>query len=222
MKNYDYLVNIIKGLGFEIYLQDNSSKYFSAYRIIIPGMSEIGRVEEIPNIEGPFYYNFILYDCFSKKKITVEMIDHLVNFFAARSSLDKEIAINYPILSMKKNGKKSPRTKLFEYFNIEYLLLGKIEKSYQLLEKCNKYCSENDIYICLMIMERMVINGEVIINDKATIDSILGKLFDKKYIDQAYYALTNPKSIYELGYDINVNYFYNNRKELYNKLYGIK
>ena len=64
---FQQLKNLIEALNYTIYYQDNSSEAFQAFRIIIPGMSEIASPEDIPKARGMFDVNKHIKSLFESK-----------------------------------------------------------------------------------------------------------------------------------------------------------
>lgn len=219
---YDYLKRKIEILGFEIYLQDNSSDVFQAFRIIVPGMSEISQAERIPYAESVFITENKLKQFFEKKSTSTKELDEIVRYLEKNNGLNKEIGLYYPIVSVKMKGKRLPKFKMFELVNLEYLMKGDIKGSYQFLNKHLNFCKEDAVYLCLMLMENLVVESHFALQENDEIQNCVAMLFEADVRNAAYKLLTQPEELYEVECDIEKNYFFQNRRELYRKIYGNK
>lgn len=216
---YEYLMECIETLGFEVYFKDNSSDIFQAYRIIVPGMSEIADVQKMPYEQSIYAINKKIKHFYEKSNVKAKNVDELTDFIESCKGLNKEIGLSYPILSVKMNGKRLPKFKMFEVINLEYLLVGDLHSSYNFLSKHMELCKYNDIYTCLVLMEKMIIEGKVNIQDKDTLVDSLTRLFNEHICNTAYLLLSKPSELFEVECNIEDNYFFKNRKELFRKLY---
>lgn len=216
---FNYMVECIESLGYEIYYKDNSSDVFKAYRIIVPGMSEIADASKMQSVFTPFDVNKNIKKFYDKSEKTTEMINEFADFIEKSKGLNKEIGLNYPILSVRMSGKRIPKLRMFELINLEYLRKGDISGSYEFLARHVDLCKCDVIYSCLVLMEKMIIEEKNDISDKDFFMDSLTLLFDKQICSTAYMILSKPNELFSIECDMEDNYFYKNRKELYRKLH---
>ena len=216
---YEYLLKCIEKLGFEVFFIDNSSDIFQAYRIIVPGMSEIADINEMPNVHSLCVVNKNIKCFFDNPNIKSENIDQLAELLDEINGLNKDIGLTYPIISVKMYNKRLPKFKMFELINLEYLMIGDFYGSFNFLTNHINLCEVDETYLCLIVMEKMLIEDKIDIKDKDFLMEALVRLFDEKICNTTYMILSKPNEIFEVECSIEDNYFFENRKELFKKIY---
>jgi hypothetical protein len=101
-----------------------------------------------------------------------------------------------------------------------YLITGNIEDSYHFLTGHIDLCRHDPVYLCLMIMEKLILDGTVSMQDADPFQDYLKNVFEKNIQDIAFEILFHQKALFEVECDIEKNFFYQNRRSLYIKLYG--
>ena len=94
---FQQLKNLIEALNYTIYYQDNSSEAFQAFRIIIPGMSEIASPEDIPKARGMFDVNKHIKSLFESKSVSAKELNALAASLEKSNGLNKELGLHYPV-----------------------------------------------------------------------------------------------------------------------------
>ncbi|HWR44857.1 YcaO-like family protein [Sporomusa sp.] len=78
----EYLFNLIKGNGHQIFVRDNSFLGFPSFHIIVPGMSEIERFFDTKPIDEYAQYNKVKEYIRKLPQITVTEADEIIKFFS--------------------------------------------------------------------------------------------------------------------------------------------
>ena len=217
---FQQLKNLIEALNYTIYYQDNSSEAFQAFRIIIPGMSEIASPEDIPKARGMFDVNKHIKSLFESKSVSVKELNALAASLEKSNGLNKELGLHYPVISVKLNGRQLPKFKMFEFLNLMYLRKGEIEESYHFMINHIKLCKRDPVYLCLMMMEKLILDKKVLSQDVDSFGGYIGGVFKKNVRDAAINLLFHSADLFEVKWNVENNYFYQNRRSLYIKLYG--
>lgn len=178
----EFLVNMIKTLGYEILIRDVSFLGFNSYRIIIPGFSEIFNSEE--DLKYYIQYKKIKQFLIKIPLLDLEEIYSIYNFFM--SNIDN-FEVNYNMYNML----EIPINEKVKYTNINYFLsmlslkLNKNKNSILYMEKfiytVDTDDKEKEVLKCFCLIKKL----EDKIYDYAIKRDILLKFYDLNIIEQA-------------------------------------
>ncbi|WP_432663265.1 YcaO-like family protein [Wukongibacter baidiensis] len=78
---FKYMVNFIENKGFSIFVRDVSYLNFPSYHVIIPGLSEIEKFDDIRALERYSRYNTVKRHIRNLEKLSTESINEIFSFF---------------------------------------------------------------------------------------------------------------------------------------------
>ncbi|MCR4774715.1 MAG: YcaO-like family protein [Prevotella sp.] len=184
-----YCINLIKGLGYNVYIRDNSMLGFPTYYIVVPGMSQILKKNPFVSIYKSSFVNLI----------HVNQLGRINNEYA--KILFDAIDENYEIL--KKNDFELKRVFVF---NVDTDIN---ELSFEMLAALLAfYIGDNDA--CIKYLERYVLGKDKasflyyyacidylknLNNGNAT--ELIAKLYGKNIADEVVNDLSDRKNIFQ-------------------------
>lgn len=138
----EYLIKLLECNGYDILIRDVSYLGFPSYHVIVPGFSEIEKIDDIDSIEKYSDYNKIKRYIRNLESMSNEELGEVINYFKS-INYSKEASI-IGILNI-------PSKNVFHWYysNIDlfitalYYKMGKFDKAYNQLNKYLKYAQSN-------------------------------------------------------------------------------
>lgn len=211
----DYMLSIIKDMGYSIYFIDNSSEAFRAYRIVIPGMSEILTAGEFESQLMAFHCTHNIPNTLKKESLSLEDIESVKGIITKEGKLFEELSLKYPSINVKRDGRSVPCFKWYEIINLEYLRIGEVEKSFEFLVSLHEEIKKNPYYLCLLTLESFVLEKKIEKEDYKRFKDQTECFFSGFMLDWAFSLLNSPDEVYSISFDKNDNYFYRQQSRLY-------
>ncbi len=214
-ENLDYMFSIIKDMGYDVYFIDNSNEVFEAYRIVIPGMSEILTADEFESQLLDFYRANNVSKALKKEPLSLEDIESVKDIIAKEGKLLEELSLKYPSINIKRDGRSVPCFKWYELINLEYLRIGEVKKSFEFLVSLHEEIKKNPYYLCLLTLESFVVEKKIEKKDYQRFKDQTECFFSGFVLDWAFSLLNAPDEVYSISFDKNDNHFYRQQSRLY-------
>lgn len=214
-----FLYDLIEKLSFHVYVLNNSNELFNAYRIVVPGMSEITPVEQLNERLFLCERKLLFYKIFEKKKICLKDIDIMKDVILSDDNMFEEVYTKYHYINVRRKGKTISSFKCYELINLEYLRINEIKKSFSFLKSLKSQIKDNLLYLCLLSLEFYVLEYNVQKNDYDKLSDYTRIVFPASVLNQAFELLNSPNESYSIAFDWNSNFFLRNRLRLF-KLIG--
>ncbi len=219
---YNYLINIIKSLDFNIYINDTTNSPIYSYQVIIPGMSEIFNIDDekilIKNINFRKICDYFMnLESLSKEQAS-EILEYINTYYYDATT---NISTFLPRISLNSNNVfNNTNINLFccllsLYLNDYKSALSYLKQYLKIYPNCSIY------YKCLLLYLTLTIEGY----DNLVLTDLMDNFFDKKLVNKLLDDLNNyPLKAFKnlncnnncIGCNITSKCKYNNELNIYN------
>lgn len=138
----EYLIKLLEGKGYDIFVRDVSYLGFPSYHVIVPGFSEIEKIDDIDSIEKYSNYNRIKRNIRNLDSMCNEKLKEIIKYFN-NINYSKEASIisilNIPV----KNAFPWYYVNIDLFITALYYKMGRFHKAYNQFDKYLKYVQIN-------------------------------------------------------------------------------
>ncbi|MCY6371129.1 YcaO-like family protein [Clostridium ganghwense] len=194
----DYLIKLLEKKGYEVLVRDVSYLGFSSYHVIVPGFSEIEKIDDVKPIDKYSEYNKMKRYIRNLDNVSNKELEEMINYF---SSIDyNHEASIVGLLSL-------PAKNVFPwyYVNIDlfitalYYKIGKFDKAYNQFDRYLNYVKINSYNKGIMTYYKCVrdyIGTRMDNLDKMDTITVLSKFYPTIMIKEVINLFGNEKEIF--------------------------
>ena len=212
-----FLESIINKLGFNIYYEDNSSDIFSAYRIIVPGMSEIIDKNHFFGIHTIRHERELVKEILKTPLLTNDSVSSLYEIVKRNNWLKELVISKCSFIDITVANKTIVSFKFYEMIMFLFLNVHEYKQAYDLgLQFINR--NSDKVSQCLMMYLKYICETNCIFTKKEEFEQICNIFFDKQVISVVYSFLFDTESILKVSVNEDKDLVFQNRKALFKKI----
>lgn len=194
----NYLVEFLHNKDFNIFIRDVSYLDFPAFHVIVPGLSEIEKINDIKAITGYTSYNKVKKSIRNLKTCSIESINEIFDFFQSQR-YSKAASVSQFLNLKTKNAFPWYYTSIDLFIGALHYHLGHLKESYDVFDdfvnhlKLMPYKNKIEVifYKCVRDYIGAAIDG---LNQAETID-ILKQFYPINIINGVINDIGNPETI---------------------------
>lgn len=194
----EYLIKLLESKGYDIFVRDVSYLGFPSYHVIVPGFSEIEKIDDIDSIEKYSDYNMIKRYIRNLDSMSNEELNEIINYFK-NINYSKEASITGVLNIPAKNVFPWYYVNIDLFITALYYKMREFEKAYNQFDKYLKYVQINSYNKGMVTYYRCVRDyiGTRIDNlsEKDTI-VVLSKFYPTMMIKEVMTQFKNEKEIF--------------------------